>query len=50
MNAERWARVEAIVADAMEIPADQRAAAISTACGDDASLRTDVLSLLAQWA
>ena len=49
MNAERWARVEAIVADAMEIPAEQRAAAISAACGDDASLRTDVLSLLAQW-
>ena len=49
MNAERWARVEAILADAMETEPARRQAMVREACGDDAALRDEVRSLLDQW-
>jgi serine/threonine-protein kinase len=49
MDAERWARVEAILSEAMEAPAGARAGLVRDACGDDATLHAEVISLLAQW-
>jgi serine/threonine-protein kinase len=47
MNAERWAQVKTVVADAMERPLTERASFLERACGDDAALRREVDSLLA---
>jgi eukaryotic-like serine/threonine-protein kinase len=43
----RWARVKAIVADAMERDDDARASFVDEACGGDAALRREVARLLA---
>lgn len=48
MTPERWARVEALLAAALERPADERAAFLEQACGDDAELRTLLGELLAE--
>ena len=44
---EQWKQVKAIVADAMELPADERAPYVDTRLRDDAELRAEVDSLLA---
>lgn len=49
MNAERWARVEAILAEAMEAAANDRQQLVRAACGGDEALHAEVVSLLAQW-
>ncbi|HEY8174678.1 MAG TPA: serine/threonine-protein kinase [Gemmatimonadaceae bacterium] len=46
VNAERWARIKAVVADAMERPLADRASFLDRACGDDAALRHEADSLL----
>lgn len=46
MNAERWARVRAILDDVLAAPEDARAAAIARACAGDAELRRQVESLI----
>jgi TolB-like protein/Tfp pilus assembly protein PilF len=46
MTPDAWRRVKTIVQDALERPADQRAAFVAEACGDDSSLRAEVESLL----
>ena len=43
----RWPRVKAIVSGALDLPALERTAYVSSACGDDAGLRDEVESLLA---
>jgi serine/threonine-protein kinase len=48
MTAERWSRIEAVFARALEVPAEQRRAVLDEACGADAQLRADVESLLAE--
>jgi serine/threonine protein kinase len=48
MTPERWQRIKSVVADAMEKPVPARAAFVSSACGEDTSLRRDVESLLSQ--
>ncbi len=50
MNAELWARVETIFAEALRLPAAQRPRYLADACGDDAGLRAEVDSLLAAHA
>ncbi len=40
-------RVQSLLASVIDVPADQRAQYLHTACGDDVSLRTEVESLLA---
>ncbi len=47
MTEERWQRVKAIFAEAMERPVDERGGYLDAACGDDPSLRAEVASLLA---
>jgi non-specific serine/threonine protein kinase/serine/threonine-protein kinase len=42
-----WKRVSQLVADALERPADERAAFLESACASDARLRREVESLLA---
>ena len=42
----RWSRVKEIFADAMETPAAERAAFVSSACAGDAELKHEVESLL----
>jgi serine/threonine protein kinase/Tol biopolymer transport system component len=44
---ERWPRVKALFQSAVERPADERAAFLAAAAGDDAVLRREVESLLA---
>jgi len=46
MTPERWQRVKAIVAEAMEAPPAERDARLERQCGDDAELRREVESLL----
>lgn len=46
MSATRWQRVKAILAEAMERPAIDRAAYLREACGADTGLRLEVESLL----
>ncbi len=40
------ARVDAVLAEALELPADERASFLDRACGEEAGLRTDVEELL----
>jgi serine/threonine-protein kinase len=47
ISAERWQAIDAIFADAVERPRDERTAFIAQACGSDAELRAEVESLLA---
>ena len=47
MTPERWARVEEVFGEALERPADERAAFLQKACGRDEQLRQDVERLLA---
>lgn len=47
MAANRWRRIEALFDQAAALPAGERAAFLSRACGDDADLRGEVESLLA---
>ena len=47
VSAERWGAMTSIFADAVELPAAERAAFIAQACGVDLELRKEVESLLA---
>ena len=47
MTPERWGQVKAVVADALEMPAEQRAAYVDRVCAGDDELRAEVESLLA---
>jgi serine/threonine-protein kinase len=49
VSAERWRAIDAIFADAVERPSDERPAFIANACGTDADLRAEVESLLAAY-
>ena len=46
ISAERWTTITAIFSDAVELPPDERSAFVARACGSDAELLRDVLSLL----
>jgi len=46
MNPERWQQVREVLAAAVALPADERAAYLNKACGQDAELRSEVDSLL----
>jgi len=46
MNVERWERVGALFEEVAELSPEQRAAHLDRLCGDDASLRVEVESLL----
>jgi serine/threonine protein kinase/Tol biopolymer transport system component len=46
MTPERWIRIEELYEAASARPADQRAAYLAVACGDDDGLRQEVASLL----
>src|SRR5213596_1073482 len=48
MNATRWSNVEPLYHTALERSADERAAFLRGACGDDRELLEEVESLLAQ--
>ncbi len=48
MTPERWAKVSAVLADALEQPGAARQTFVASACGDDTALRDEVLGLLAQ--
>ncbi len=48
MTPERWAVVTRIVQDALDRAPGERGAFVSAACGDDAALRSEVESLLAE--
>jgi serine/threonine protein kinase len=50
MEAERWRQIEALFEAAMAQPPEKRAAFLARACPDDAQLRGEVESLLAQKA
>ena len=47
MTEDRWQRIEDLFHRAADLPADDRAAFLSTACAGDAKLRHDVEALLA---
>jgi eukaryotic-like serine/threonine-protein kinase len=47
MTPERWGRVKALFAAALEVPVGERAALLEREAGDDLSLVTEVASLLA---
>lgn len=47
MNPERWERVQEVVEQALERTDEARRAFVESACGTDAELRAEVLSLLA---
>ena len=47
MTEDRWQRVKAVFAEAMDRPVDERARWLDVACADDPSLRAEVASLLA---
>ena len=47
ISAERWAAIDAIFAEAAELPTAERPAFLANACGSDAELRVEVESLLA---
>lgn len=44
---EKWLRVKAVFLDALERPESERSAFVAKACGDDAGMRDDIISLLA---
>jgi non-specific serine/threonine protein kinase/serine/threonine-protein kinase len=47
MDSQRWQRFKDIFQAALDLPRPERAAFVNEACGEDAELRSDVLSLLA---
>jgi serine/threonine protein kinase/Tfp pilus assembly protein PilF len=47
MSADRWAGVDRLFIEAMQLPAEARAARLAGECGTDEALRHEVLSLLA---
>jgi serine/threonine-protein kinase len=50
MTSERWARIQDIFDAALELTPDARAAFVDSACGEDADLRHEVVSLLDAFA
>ena len=46
-GADRWARIEKLFAEALDLPAEERAAFLAGACGPDTPLRKEVEQLLA---
>ena len=46
MDADRWARIQAVFHEALECPADERTVFLGVACGDDLDLRLDVEAML----
>jgi len=46
VSAERWNAIMSIFADAVELPPDERSAFVAQACGSDAELLREVVSLL----
>ena len=46
MQHERWTRLEQLFADALALPASERAGFLARACGDDAGLRHEIEALL----
>ncbi len=49
MNAERWARLKAALAEALEAPPRQRDALLDRACGNDKALRAEADAYLAAY-
>ena len=47
VSADRWRRIEALFDEAVALPAEERPAFLSRACGDDTGMRGEVESLLA---
>jgi hypothetical protein len=47
ISAKRWRSIDAIFADAVELPSAERSAFVSNACSSDPQLRAEVESLLA---
>lgn len=47
MNTERWQRIETIFNEALDRPADERAAFVRARCEDDDALYAEVMALLA---
>jgi serine/threonine protein kinase/Flp pilus assembly protein TadD len=47
MDRERWKTIEPILDRSLELPAEQRAAYLDEACGDDTQLRAEVEALIA---
>ena len=47
MNPDRWAKIDQLLDDAMELPLAERSAFLNQACGKDDELRREVESLLA---
>lgn len=47
MNSERWQRIQLLFEEVLAQPAAARSAFIESACGDDAELRGEMVSLLA---
>lgn len=48
MEHERWRRIEALYHSALKLPAEQRVAFLEESCGEDTSLREEVVSLIAR--
>src|SRR3954470_11628614 len=48
MTAARWQQIKTILANALEQPANDRAAFVKHACGDDTELQREVESFVAQ--
>ncbi|MDQ3011195.1 MAG: serine/threonine-protein kinase, partial [Acidobacteriota bacterium] len=46
MTPDRWARIDQLLDEAMELPAAERSAFLNNACGEDIELRREVQSLL----
>ena len=46
MTPERWREIQGLLHDALERPSSERGAFLEQACADDATLRSEVLSLL----
>jgi eukaryotic-like serine/threonine-protein kinase len=46
-GADRWRRIEALFDEAADLPAAERAAFLSAACGQDLAMRSEIESLLA---
>ncbi|MBS1788170.1 MAG: serine/threonine-protein kinase [Acidobacteria bacterium] len=47
MNPDRWARIDQLLDEAMELPSVERSAYLNHACPDDEELRQEIESLLA---
>ncbi len=47
MNPQRWAQIQDLFHDALQLPSDQRPEFLAAACNDDPELRREVVSLLA---